>query len=146
MDEITIRPALVEDAAALSALSHQLGYGRSAEAIGQWIAGGGDSRVALVAENAGEVVGWLEAHELELLQYPRFLEIGGMVVAEGLRGMGVGSRLIEEVIDWGRRRGHTEIRVRSNVVRDGAHAFYEGLGFVRRKTSYTFSLDLGAEP
>jgi GNAT superfamily N-acetyltransferase len=142
VDEVTIREASVDDAAALSELAHQLGYGRSPEVIRGWILSRDDSRVALVAAGGGEVMGWLEAHEIELLQYPRFLEIGGMVVAEHLRGRGIGRRLVEVLIDWGRARQHTEVRVRSNVVRDASHPFYEGLGFVRQKTSHTYSLDI----
>jgi len=142
MDEITIRHVTVDDAPALSDLSSQLGYGRAAEAIRQWILDERGSRVALVAESGGEAVGWLEAHEMELLQYPRFLEIGGLVVAEHMRGRGIGRRLVEALVEWGRDRWHTEIRVRSNVVRDAAHPFYEGLGFVRQKTSHTYSLDI----
>lgn len=142
MDEITIRPAEVEDAVVLSELARQLGYGRSPEAIRRWILDATDHRVALVAESVGEIVGWVEAHELELLQSPRFLEIGGLVVAEGVRGQGIGRCLVEALIDWSRERSHTEIRVRSNVVRAGAHAFYKVLGFERQKTSHTYSLTI----
>jgi GNAT superfamily N-acetyltransferase len=143
VDEIAIRSMASADVAAASSLADQLGYRKTPQAIERWLANKPDSQLALVAETDGEVVGWLEAHDLELMQYPRFLEIGGLVVAEHMRGRGIGKRLIEAVVDWGRQRGHTEIRVRSNVIRDQAHGFYEGLGFERRKTSYTFSIDIG---
>jgi GNAT superfamily N-acetyltransferase len=107
--------------------------------VGRWLAAGAAGRVAFVAVVDGEVVGWAQAHDLELLQYSRVLEVGGLVVADHARGRGVGNSLIDAVADWGRRRGHRELLVRSNVTREEAHDFYGALGFDRIKTSHTYS-------
>lgn len=140
MAEIVIRPIRGGDSAVVSELAQQLGYVRPALEIEQWIAGSDSSRVALVAESDGLVVGWIQAHDLDLLVHSRVLEIGGLVVGEGARGRGIGRQLVDAVIEWGRARGHTEVWVRSNVVREGAHGFYEDIGFTRVKTSYSFAL------
>ncbi len=132
----------MDDAASVSELAGQLGYQRTPTQTQAWIERAGESTVALVAVRDGMVVAWVEAHELELLQYPRVVEIGGLVVSENLRATGIGKRLVEEVIEWGRGRGQTEVLVRSNIVREGAHCFYEGIGFRRVKTSHTFSMSI----
>jgi GNAT superfamily N-acetyltransferase len=95
-----------------------------------------------VAEIDGGLVGWIEAHDRELLQHPRVVEIGGLVVDQGMRGRGIGESLVAAVTAWGLGRGHSEIMVRSNIIRDGAHQFYNGLVFRRAKTSYTFSKEI----
>jgi ribosomal protein S18 acetylase RimI-like enzyme len=140
LDEITIRRAVADDAVHLSELAGQLGYRRTPHQIEAWIERSGGSTVALVADVGGVVVGWLEAHEVDLLQSPRSVEIGGLVVAEGIRDRGVGRQLVDAASLWAKEHGHDLLEVRSNIVRDGAHGFYEGLGFKRVKTSYTFSI------
>jgi len=37
-------------------------------------------------------------------------------------------------------RGYERVRLRSNVIREGARAFYEHLGFEKSKASYAFEL------
>ena len=132
------------DAPQVAELARQLGYNPSTGEISDWLDASHNQRVALVVEEDDKIVGWIQAHDLELLQYPRVLEIGGLIVDERARGAGIGKLLVVAVADWGRDRGHTEIFVRSNVTRDGAHNFYEGLGFERTKTSHTFSVDIEA--
>jgi GNAT superfamily N-acetyltransferase len=142
MFEVEIQPLSIADADAVVLLAGQLGYDLSVRNVRDWLSVSDDGRVALAARIDGDVVGWIQAHDLDLLQYPRVLEIGALVVDEQARGRGIGKLLVDAVAEWGRERSHTEIRVRSNVIRDGAHAFYEGLGFTRAKTSYTFSIEI----
>ena len=59
-------------------------------------------------------------------------------MAEGLRGHGAGRALIEAAVAWARERGVKTLRVRSRAQREGAHAFYEALGFERVKTQVVF--------
>ena len=141
MGEIKIRTMVVADGAAVAQLSQELGYEvtvrEAYERIGHME---GDPRaIAFVAIVDGQTVGWIQAHDHKLIQYRRVLEIGGLVVTAAVQGRGVGKALVEAVAHWGERRGHDEMFVRSNVTRDGAHQFYESIGFTRDKTSYTFS-------
>jgi GNAT superfamily N-acetyltransferase len=43
---------------------------------------------------------------------------------------------------WARERGCREIGLRSNVIRDRAHAFYEGHRYRHVKTQKSFRKDL----
>jgi GNAT superfamily N-acetyltransferase len=69
-------------------------------------------------------------------------EIAGLVVDETARGGGIGRRLLEAAEQWARSHGCRAIRVRSNVVREGAHAFYVREGFREIKTQKVFEKGL----
>jgi GNAT superfamily N-acetyltransferase len=43
---------------------------------------------------------------------------------------------------WARARGCPSLTVRSNVVREHAHPFYESLGFARIKTQHVYGKTL----
>lgn len=140
MSEFQIRQLFVSDAPQVSELARELGYDVSANDASLRIAGLAARReCAFAGVRDGSVVGWIHAADRRLLQEPPVLEIGGLVVAEGSRGMGVGQRLVDAVNRWGKQRGHDKLFVRSNVTRSDAHGFYEELGFSRDKTSHTFS-------
>ena len=139
MGDIAIRRARSSDVVAIAELANQLGYEVSPAQVGRWLAAGAEGRAAFVAVLDDEIVGWVQGHDLDLLQYPRVLEIGGLVVAGAVRRRGLGRLLVAAVVDWGRRHGHREVLVRSNITRTGTPDFYESLGFLRTKTSYTFS-------
>lgn len=145
MRDITIRKMAPADGGAVAALSQGLGYQVTLRQVGERIRSikGDGQAVALVAVADGVVIGWIQAHDRRLLQYPRVLEIGGLVVSEELRGEGIGRRLVEAVSEWGRACGHDQLWVRSNTRRTNAHQFYESVGFGREKTSYTFSRPIG---
>ncbi|MCP4305100.1 MAG: GNAT family N-acetyltransferase [bacterium] len=140
MSDIQIRPLFASDAPRVAELSRELGYEVSTNDASLRIAGLEARRECAYAGLVDSLlVGWIHAADRRLLQEPPVLEIGGLVVAETSRGKGVGQRLVEAVNRWGRKRGHTQLFVRSNVTRSDAHGFYEVLGFVRDKTSHTFS-------
>ena len=139
MGDIEIRPLFPSDAPRIAELARGLGYAVSTnEATARIAALTARQECAFVGVVQGEVVGWIHATDRRLLQYPRVLEIGGLVVAEASRGIGVGQQLIAAVTRWGRQRGHDRLLVRANVSRSDAHEFYEQLGFERDKTSHTF--------
>jgi len=140
MGDVKTRRMVPSDGAVVAKLSQELGYDVSLRdasvRIGEMET---DSlAVAYVATVENEVVGWIQAHDRRLVQYPRVLEISGLAVAGSARGHGIGSALVEAVSHWGRSRGHDRLFVRSNVTRDAAHQFYESVGFTREKTSHTF--------
>jgi GNAT superfamily N-acetyltransferase len=90
----------------------------------------------------GVLVGWADLKVQHAFESGQFVEIMGMVVHSEARRLGIGRALVERAIEWSREHGSDRLRVRSNVVRDGAHLFYEGLGFRRTKTQHVYSLDL----
>jgi GNAT superfamily N-acetyltransferase len=80
-----------------------------------------------------------------LLVAPPSSELGGLVVASRFRGQGAGRAVLERAEAWSRRRGYARLRVRSNVVREGAHRFYEAIGYATAKTSRVFEKALGGK-
>jgi GNAT superfamily N-acetyltransferase len=139
MTTLEIRKATGDDALAIARLSGQLGYPAEADVMAERLARflSLEKHAVFVAATP-EVVGWIHAAEHELLEVALHCEIWGLVVADGRRGLGVGRRLVEAVEEWARRRGLTEISVRSNVIRPDSHPFYERLGFGRYKTQHAY--------
>ncbi len=45
---------------------------------------------------------------------------------------------MEQAERWAKEKGCQAVYVRSNVVREGAHAFYERIGYVNIKLSKVF--------
>jgi GNAT superfamily N-acetyltransferase len=69
-------------------------------------------------------------------------EVGGLVVDERFRGSGVGRLLMQQAEDWAREKGYREVVLRSNVIREHAHRFYESLGYTVTQTQKHFRKNL----
>jgi predicted N-acetyltransferase YhbS len=143
-EALQIRPIKSEDAEAAAALCAELGYptdAATAQARIRQIAAD-PHRAVLVACADDAVIGWIDLSiEYHLQSEPAAL-IGGLVVAESARNQGVGRQLCLAAESWARARGMTRIRVRSNVIREWAHAFYLRDGYARVKTSAVFEKTL----
>jgi len=141
-NELLVRAMEPRDAEAVSLLSAELGYPRSAEAILQWIewlaANPAHEQTAFVATIGDEVVGWIDISIEHRLQSPRFGYIGGLVVKEGVRGKGVGRRLCERAEAWAWDHSVEAVRVTSRSTRPDAHRFYLRDGYRELKTSMVF--------
>lgn len=142
---VIVRPAQMADVPALTRLSTQLGYPAS-EAVTQArleILLSESEHALLVAESEeGKVVGWAHGLMRKLLIHDVHIEIGGLVVDENYRGMGVGEKLLVEIEDWARGKDIQAVFLRSNIVREEAHEFYEKMGYEMTKTSKIFWKDL----
>lgn len=140
----TIRAIETRDAGAVSGLVTQLGYRRSAPEIARWIddAKAGAGQTALVACIGDTVVGWIEVSIERRLQSAPFALIGGLVVADGVRGQGIGRLLCQAAEDWARGRGLEKLRVTSRSTRTDAHRFYLRDGYETVKTSMVFEKNL----
>lgn len=136
-----IRPAAAEDAAALAALSAQLGYPsdttamtRRLRAITEHGAG-----AVLVAEfGDGGIAGWAHVLPQRRMEHDPNVELAGIIIDENRRGAGVGATLLRAVETWARGHGFTDIVVRSNVVRKRAHRFYLREGYAEKKRQAVF--------
>ena len=138
---LIVRSIAPEDAAAVAELSAQLGYEASAEDVSAriaWLSSCTDRQVAFVACMGGEVVGWIEAAIMHHLQSAPYALISGLVVREGMRGLGAGKDLCAEVEAWSKKQGVTTLRVTSRISREDAHRFYLREGFERIKTWAVF--------
>jgi len=91
-----------------------------------------------VAEDGGEVTGWIHVGVSYLLEVPLRAEINGLVVSATTRSRGIGARLLEAAEAWARTKKCEGMSVRSNVIRERAHAFYERNGYEHYKTQKSF--------
>jgi RimJ/RimL family protein N-acetyltransferase len=85
-----------------------------------------DTQQSFVAvDDAGEVIGNLgiELHGYGVAEL-------GMMVADGWRGRGVGSALLEASIDWARAVGAHKVALQHWPTNERAAALYEKFGFV----------------
>jgi GNAT superfamily N-acetyltransferase len=141
--DVSIRRLMADDAEAAAELSNQLGYPCAAEDLRERIdemsrAADRVAFAAVVVGENGQIVGWIDAAIERHLQSPASAVIGGLVVREDMRGLGVGRRLCLEVEDWARSKSVPIVRVRSQIKREDAHRFYLRDGYRHVKTSLVF--------
>jgi GNAT superfamily N-acetyltransferase len=138
---VLIRRARSSDASKLAELSGQLGYPTTVSEIVTRMRKlkTASRNVLFVAETpeAG-VVGWTNVSIRQLLEIGTVAELNGLVVAEGQRGLGAGAKLLDAAEDWARKQGCPIMSVRSNVIRERAHKFYERQGYEHHKTQKAF--------
>ena len=145
--DFTVRRARPDDAAAVLALDRELvRHDRQFDPTidPQWpdsAAGreffearlSGREGAAWVAERGGDgIVGYLAGvvHEAETFRTVGGVgELESMVVRAGLRGGGVGARLVEAFLAWCREQGVRRIAVTACAANAGAIGFYRKLGF-----------------
>jgi len=139
--QLTIRRAKLGDAPRIADLAGQLGYPSTAAQIRRRFRTlqPASQNAVFVADSPSEgVVGWVHVSKEPLLDVDVRGEINGLVVAEGQRSLGAGALLMAAAEDWARKRGCKGMSVRSNVIRERAHQFYERCGYVHYKTQKSF--------
>jgi GNAT superfamily N-acetyltransferase len=137
-----IRRARPEDAAVIAVLATQLGYpstleeteGRLRDVLAQ-----PESEVLVAMDEDGTVIGYGHVFGAHRVDSDPFAEIGALVVDETRRRRGTGAALVKAMEAWAIEHGYRELRVRSNVVRERAHAFYDRMGFGRVKRQQVFA-------
>jgi GNAT superfamily N-acetyltransferase len=144
MMPVEVRPVEEGDTGGVAALVEQLRYEATAAEVAERLAdvAGDQEAEVLVAESDGTIVGWIHVYGVTWVQMGRFAGVAGMVVADGRRGEGIGSLLLEEAEAWAQRRDYPLFRVRSNVIREQAHAFYLQRGYRTEKQLFSFLKDL----
>ncbi len=137
--DLHVREALPGDVARICALAHQLGYDvPEAYAARMLAARGGEHEIFVAVVPRVGVVGWIEARiEAHLLQSHCVL-VDGLVVEDEYRSTGIGLALLQSVERWAGAAGARVVRVRSNVLRERAHRFYERNGYARMKSQNLF--------
>jgi GNAT superfamily N-acetyltransferase len=141
---IEIAAAAPADAPELARLSTQLGYPMTPQEAAERLAGldGQIDHLLLVARRGNRAAGWLQVSRTRIFETPDSAEIAGLVVDEAQRGRGIGPMLLRAAEDWARRSGCLALRVRSNVIRGRAHAFYvrEGYGEIKQQKVFEKTL------
>lgn len=139
--EPKIRRAKSADAARLAELATELGYPTTAAQLRQrlrQISPASQNAVFVAEAKEAGVVGWLHVTKQALLESDVRAEVNGLVVKEGHRSLGAGACLLIAAEKWARNRGCKSMSVRSNVLRERAHQFYERNGYEHYKTQKTF--------
>lgn len=141
MKPLKIRRARSSDAPRLAELTGQLGYPATAAQLKQRLRRiqPASHNAVFVAESSRDgVVGWVHVGKQHLLESEDRAEINGLVVAEGQRSLGAGTCLLAAAEDWAREHGCKSMSVRSKIIRERAHAFYERNGYEHYKTQKSF--------
>lgn len=143
-EHLRIRRAAPGDAARLAQLSGQLGYPAAAKDMRERLARlrNRAQDAVFVAEARREVLGWVHVSVVPLLESPLRAEVNGLVVDEQRRGEGAGAKLLAAAEAWARRKRCRHVSVRSNVIRERAHQFYERHGYEHIKTQKAFRKSL----
>ena len=135
----TVRAATPADTPAIAALATHLGYPTTEAEMAARLARifGRDDYETFVAERDGRVVGFTGVmHGLSYVYDPPYARLLSLVVEPGERGRGTGAALVRETERWAREHGSATLHLTTGLHREGAHRFYEGLGFERTGARY----------
>lgn len=116
----------------LSRLLLELGYDCEAGELGRrvdMILAHSDHVMRLAVDVDGEVLGAVHAALQFDLTNGACVEITALIVGAAVRRGGVGTVLVRGVEAWAAHRGSYRVLVRSQTHREGAVAFYRGLGY-----------------
>jgi GNAT superfamily N-acetyltransferase len=102
----------------------------------------GLAQVYLCAIDETKVVGFASMTiKNNLWRLANLGHIDEMIVDEKHRGSGLGTQLLQEIIEHARRRGCVRVELDSSFHRKMAHAFYERNGFENRAYLFSKRLD-----
>lgn len=133
-DVVVVRDAESADAPAVAELLGELGYPATAPDVIERLdrLHAFPHATVLVAEVDGRIAGVVTGHLFPSIHAtPIAAWLTTLVVGAGFQSRGVGRRLAGAVEEWARQAGAVRISVTSGSHRDGAHAFYERIGYER---------------
>jgi len=140
---VLIRTATLDDAPALAALSAHHGYPATAGAMRERLGriAARDDYETFVAERDGRAVGYAGVmHGLSYVYDRPYARLLALVVEPEERGMGTGAALVAAAERWAREHGAGQLHLTTALHRDGAHRFYERLGYERTGVRYVRKL------
>ena len=135
---LTIRKPEPADYARLAELAGELGYPSKCDDIARRLADLAKispRHAVFVAQREGEpIAGWICLAMQGTIESDAHVEITGFVVGAEFRSQRIGETLLARGEEWARQQGAHMMRLRSNVIRDRAHAFYIREGYEHYKT------------
>jgi GNAT superfamily N-acetyltransferase len=140
-----IREADPRDAESVARLCGQLGYPSSPEEVTRRLAGMATSpeHALFVAElPEGAIAGIAAVFVMRTIEADPRAELAALVVDEAHRPRLIGRALLDRAESWARAHGCASITLRSNVLRERAHAFYLRAGYAHIKTQKAFRKEL----
>ena len=129
---INVRRATESDATSISDLLSELGYSLEVADVQKNIVllSSSSSDTVLVAEAGSSIAGVISFHVIPLFHVVGNLgRISSLVVSSQWQRHGVGSKLVQAAEDFGWSQGCLRIEVTSGDQREGAHMFYQRLGY-----------------
>ena len=138
MGDVTIRAATAADAAAICLIYNQGIEDRLAtletelrtpDERREWMATRTPRQPVVVAETAGQVVGWASLNRFNPRPaYDHVADIS-VYIERAWRGRGVGRRLIERLVELGREHGYHKLVLAAFPFNAAGMALYERSGF-----------------
>jgi len=157
MTDIEIRPATLDD---LDGLSHDSAELFAEDGVARdrlrdpdwprdnnraWCAGliAAPDALVLVATEEGTVVGHLIGtfSPASSMWTAARAELVSTHVAPSYRGQGIGGRMVEDFIAWGKDRGAARLHVSAYTANSAAIRFYQRFGFVPLSIELTLDVD-----
>lgn len=135
---ITVRPATLDDAAAICTIYNQGIEDRIAtletelrtpEERRQWLASHGPRHPVIVAEAEGTVVGWGSLNVFNPRRAYDFVADFSVYIERAWRGKGAGSRLLARLVELARELGYHKLVLSAFPWNEGGMALYRKLGF-----------------
>src|SRR5688572_3659018 len=145
--EFSIREAGLPDAETISELTHQLGYDVPVKetAYNLNVITANPDEIVYLALHENKVIGWIHIFHTTRLESGTFCELGGLVVDAQYRSHGIGRLLVNRAKEWCISRKVPVLRLRSNIIRNEAHRFYQNLGFREIKQQKVFEIIMNLE-
>lgn len=132
MDDVRIRTAGEGDAEGLARLLTHLGYPTTPAEMAARLEPilPDPAYHTLVADAAGELVGMVGVFRGRAYSFDApYARVLSLVVDPARRGGGIGAALMEAAEAWARRVGAGSVHLTTALRREGAHRFYERLGY-----------------
>jgi GNAT superfamily N-acetyltransferase len=145
LKDIHIRSVDLHDLPEISLLSCQLGYPNSEEDLQERlekILANPDQAIFTVDITGKNTAGYIHAVKHVSLEVGTVVEVRGLVINQEFRRQGLGKALLAAAEEWAREIGCKQIRLHSNIIREGAHQFYKDMGYSIKKTQHQFIKNL----
>jgi ribosomal protein S18 acetylase RimI-like enzyme len=136
--DLSLRPALPSDAAAIATLFTDEGYpAGSSDIVGRLAHFADDQSRVIVAEHEGSILGFIAVHAMPRFEHDDWiLRILALVVDAGARERGIGRALMAEAERLGHELGAAFVELTAGHHRPEARHMYESLGYDATVTAY----------
>jgi GNAT superfamily N-acetyltransferase len=143
MMQLDIRYAEMDDAQSIADLSEQWGYRSGKEKMLRFLQDitNNNDHVIYVLLKDDHIIGWVHGIYSFRIESGPFVEIGGLVVDKDFRRQGSGKFLVDKIVEWSILRNCHMIRVRCNIIRKEANAFYIRIGFKEIKQQKVYDIN-----
>ncbi|HEC65345.1 MAG TPA: GNAT family N-acetyltransferase [bacterium] len=86
--------------------------------------------VLFIAEEEGEMIGYINGDEMKVpYRKSKYFELENLGVVPGTKRKGVGTKLLERITKWARKKGYNRIYLESYAKNEEALKFYRKKGF-----------------